>query len=526
MLLMGILRLGTHWFARIETHRLFSLTRGRLWLWAAVAIFVVAAAVRLPFIDDPYFSLQPVREYRSAIIARAFYFQKASDIEEWEKEIASLSREREWVLEPPVMEWLAAQVYQIAGGERVWAPRLLATGFWLASAAFLYLIISELAGELAAFWGAVYYLFVPLGMRASLSFMPDPLMIMLFTASLWAVVRYDRNPSWKRLIIAAVATGACLLVKPLCLFVLLGGFVALKVARHGPRGLMHLHNIAFLVAAVIPMAIYYGYGLLVAGFLQGQADMSFMPHLLRTKIFWQNWFFMAGNEVEFGPMVGALAGYSLLPKGRMRFLLTGLFGGYILFGLIFTYHIHTHGYYQLQLVAIVALALSPILANVFQGLMRRGIDLWSGIAMGAIVLIVMVLTVRDFRSWPALTVFETRAVAEEIGAIVNHSPQVVYIAKFYGRPLEYHGQFSGTFWPRPDNSGVYNPDGPGRETIRGRLEALPFEPHFFVITNMAEFQQDHADLRAYLETACQLVAKAPEYLIYTDCDLSFSDEDL
>ena len=51
--------------------------------------------------------------------------------------------------------------------------------------------------------------------------------------------------------------------------------------------------------------------------------------------------------------------------------MAGLWGGYFLFGLVFTYHIHTHGYYSLQFVPIVALSLGP-LWDLVEGYIGRG----------------------------------------------------------------------------------------------------------------------------------------------------------
>jgi hypothetical protein len=77
-------------------------------------------------------------------------------------------------------------------------------------------------------------------------------------------------------------------------------------------------------------------------------------------------------------------------------------------------------------------------------------------------------------------VFESPALAQEIGQLVNHSTATVYLSPFYGRPLEYFGQLSGAYWPRPTSYGIYNPHlSDGRLTnvsIEERLAALNFTP--------------------------------------------------
>jgi hypothetical protein len=326
----------------------------------AVSLFlllVLAVIMRLPYLDDQYFTLLPVREYRSAIIARSFFFNARSEIPQWQQEIATISMQREGLLEPPVTEWVTASLYRLSGGELTWAPRIVALGFWLSGAVFLFLLLRRWTILPAALAATAYFLFAPLAMQASLSFMPDPLMIMLLIFSLWAIVRHDEKPTTQRLVVAGLGVGLCLLVKPVGLFTLLGSYIALKYRRGGLHNLFGSPSIVFYSLAAAPVATYYAYGLFAAGFLENQAAMSFMPHLLLTRYFWKEWFFVAGGAVGWDAVIAGLFGYILLSPGPMRTLLFGYAGGYFLFGLVFTYHIHTHGYYHLQLLVLISLSL-------------------------------------------------------------------------------------------------------------------------------------------------------------------------
>ena len=83
-----------------------------------IGLFLLAGAVRLMNMEAPGLALD--REYRSALIARAYYFEMAGDVPQWRRDVASASMERQGILEPPVMELLVALTYRVVGGEHLW----------------------------------------------------------------------------------------------------------------------------------------------------------------------------------------------------------------------------------------------------------------------------------------------------------------------------------------------------------------------------------------------------------------------
>jgi hypothetical protein len=69
---------------------------------------------------------------------------------------------------------------------------------------------------------------------------------------------------------------------------------------------------------------------------------------------------------------------------------------------------------------------------------------------------------------------------------------------------------------------LYRKRGERSLTVEERLEALPFTPDFFVITDFREFDGNHADLKDFLLRRCALVADTSEYLIYNSCGAPLS----
>ena len=83
----------------------------------------------------------------------------------------------------------------------------------------------------------------------------------------------------------------------------------------------------------------------------------------------------------------ALLGALLLSKGLARALLIGLLSGYIVFGLVFTYHIQTHSYYSLQLVPIVALAIGFIVELVGAHVSQVATQWYERVAIFGVLLV-------------------------------------------------------------------------------------------------------------------------------------------
>ncbi|MBE2199752.1 MAG: glycosyltransferase family 39 protein [Anaerolinea sp.] len=489
--------------------------------WLAVLLFLMffaAGGIRLYNIQKPFVGLLPVREFRSAIIARDIYYDLNSEkIPAWQREVAHISREAEWSLEPPVLEWLTAVTFYFAGGEQLWIPRFYATLFWLVSGFIFWQIARDLYGAETAVILTTYYLFVPIGIIASKSFQPDTLMMMFYMACLWAILRYDQNPTRRHLVWVMLASGLALFIRPLCLFAIVGAFTALLVYRflHGEtRPLSHV--VLFCAALLLGLA-YYAYGLLIADSLAGQAEITFQPHLLLRREFWQGWIYTELDAVTLVGVIAALCGLALLNSPRLQWLLTGLWGSYVVFGLIFNYHIMTHNYYHLQLAPTIALSAGPFVAFLWthvQGLSRpRWRTVWLGGVLAIFVLLASWQVIQQGRWSPN---FENQALATEIGEQVHHSTRTVYLSPYYGRPLEYLGLLSGAYWPRPDTQKLYLGPEVKWATVSERLAEIPFTPEYFIITDFREYTTHHSDLRAYLR-ACSLVAQTENYLIYEHC---------
>jgi 4-amino-4-deoxy-L-arabinose transferase-like glycosyltransferase len=464
-------------------------------------LFLTALGVRLYRVGDPPFNFHETRQYRSLIIARAYYFDGAPSIPEWQKRVAQASRQKQGVLEPPILELLVSLGYRALGGERLWLPQVLSILFWLTGGAFLYRIGRRVADADGALAAVAFYLLVPFAVVASRSVQPDPLMVMLILASVCAIMRYHEAPSRARLGVAAVSSALAFMVKPGSVFAILGAFVALEALRRGIRSaLTSRAALMFVATTALPTLAVYAVGVLSGRFLVGEATKTVLPQLWVSPFFWRSWLGNIDLTVGLIPFVVALVGLLLLPGGVPRALMLGLWIGYASFGLLFNYNVATHDYYQLQLIPIVGLSIGPVVALIA----KRSRELHPGwrwrVAACLVLLLALVPSVRTARSRLSNPdVWQKVTLEREIGDVVQHSTKTIFLSSDYGVPLEYHGLLSGSAWPLAADfewerlAGV--PTLGAEERFRAWFAAAA--PDYFIVEDLRELDQQ-PDLKRFL----------------------------
>lgn len=482
-----------------------------------LAMFLLATLLRLDEIRAPGHLLD--REYTSAIFARAYYFTNNDTIEAWRRDIAITARNQQPVLEPPLVDYLVSLIYRLTGREELYYARYLTNTFWLIGGIFIFLIGKKLLSIDEAFIATAYYLFVPMGIIISRSFQPDSLMMMLFLISLYLLVLYFDAPSNKRLLIAAILTGITLLLRPLVIFAIFCAFLAFSIHRNRSwKKIIDLPLIIFGVVSLLPSVLYYGYGILFAGFMRWKISTSFMPYLLIKRDFWLGWFDNVVNVAEFMPLFLAILGFFLINNRKLQYLIVGLAISFIVFSVAFTYHIHTHPYYHIQLFPIVGLCIAPAVVGIINSLKQHAGKAWW-LPVVAVSLLTLFLSYREVRGSLYQTRLENPGAAREIGEIIHHSPRTVYVAFYYGIPLEYYGEFGGAPWPVRIEDEFYRRPGERELSVEERIAGLGFEPEYFVITHFDLYNRKHQDLQAYLMDNCLPLEETESYLIYANCEV-------
>jgi hypothetical protein len=496
----------------------------------------MAFCLRLYGIFDLPMDFYPVRQYHSALLARGFF--------EWllTGELDTLPPDG--IIEPPILELVTSFSYLIFGEEHLWIPRLLSALFWMVGGVFLYQIAKKISSPNGAVFSVFFYLFAPYSVLPSRAFMPDPLMIMLLLISVFTILRYHEQPSSRRLAIAALASSLAVFAKPvMCFFQIFGAFVSLAVYRRGVRRtLTSPHLWIFTGLSVLPAGFYYLYGTLIAGFLKPDISGRVVPRLLLEALFWEFWGAQIGLVVGYTALIGALLGILLLHPGLPRVLMIGLWGGYLLFGLVYTQHIQTHDYYSLQLIPVVALSLGPIgtfVTNqlkqpVHRGYPSRGGRLYTRqVIILALCILALIFNLAEHRiisniasnlrgaTQPTSKYANNVATYQEIGEVVNHSRHTLLLfgnTLDYGFPLLYHGRFSAVLWPRSHEQGELS-----TEELFNDLSSED-SAEYFIISTKTDYvgswesedweSEKYEELRSFLTKRFPMIAQGEDYVVF------------
>lgn len=403
-------------------------------------MLLAALGVRLHRLGDPPFDFHPTRQFHAAVIARSLDLVSRPETPPRQRAVAQTNLAREPILEPPLLEHLSLASHRHLGVDYLLAPRLVSVFSWVAGAAPLAAIARRFLGS-RAILAAAMYLLLPFGVLASRSFQPDPLMVSASLFALWAILRHDEAPDPRRLAWAVAAAAAASFLKPPVAFFFLGGaFLSLSVARHGlRRGLVRADVVAFFALAPLPAALYAAHGLLATSALRSQSRSLLQLSWLHEARFWNGWPEMLDRVLGVPLLAAAVLGV-LLAEGRLRALLLGLWAGYLAFGLVFTYHIHTHDYYHLPALPIAVLSLCPLVALAARPAVAR-----AGLAL---VLATAPLVWRSAR-----TIDEAPSPAPRMAALgalrdlLGPTDRAVSLSSDYGLSLAYFSDISSIGWP-------------------------------------------------------------------------------
>lgn len=460
-----------------------------------LGIFILACALRIYHIGSPPLDFEPERQYHSFILARNYFLQNSDSAPEWRKKLWQQNAAEEYVREPPILEHVIATAYRITGKEQFWISRSLSVIFWLAGGWVLFRLLKNLVGQNGAVFSLVFYLFNPFGIVASRAFMPDPLMILIAILAINSFVRYYSKQSRSSLFLCAILSGVASLIKPFCLIPLLTTFLLLMLEIHGRDIKSIVKNLFFFLLIVGIVAVpYYLSGLLPGGgFLRGYSSVSIMPRLWFKPYYWGGWFDLIRMTAGYIPFIMGLIGILLTDKGLLRTLLMGLWLGYLFFCLLFTYHIHTHDYYHLILIPIIAMSIAPIGSAVFETMRFQPGPIFRWLFAG-ILIFGAAASVHEARSrWKAVQDYVQTEVssAVEIGEVLNHSSDVISLASYYAKPLKYQAEIGGKRWPYTYDFRANEIIGLENKTAQIRLqEDLKLYPlKYFVVSDLEELNR-------------------------------------
>ncbi len=258
---------------------------------------------------------------------------------------------------------------------------------------------------------------------------------------------------------------------------------------------------------------------------------------------------MVGSVTGYLAFILAVFGFINARKGLPKTLLTGLWSGYLLFGLSATYQMHTHSYYHIPFIPIAALSLGPIGAGAVYIVPKLLYKRWR---LSVVLFILFTISAvgfsgqlksyvsghkkelkfaaavmginPEFKEFLAGHYERELKVAREIGEYVEHSTNTVFLTPDFGRVLAYYGELSGLPWPtgislnerkiRGTRVPNINEDFTPQYIMIGfQGKYIKYTPDFFIVTDFSEFEKQ-SDLRDHLNRNFPLLVKNEQYLIY------------
>src|SRR5437667_375424 len=254
------------------------------------AIWILAVAVRLMFIDQPYVDHWSWRQSDVAAIARNFYdggFRFAYPQIDWAGNATGYVG-----TEFPILPFVAAICYKFAGIHE-WIGRSQAVIFFAVSLPFFFLLVREIFGSTAAVWATFFFSFTPLNIFAGRSFMPDVPSLSLAIIGLYFFLRWTHDQKWTPFFAAAIAISLSILIKVTSIVIAAPLLYVLAAVcdrrrnkerrfpkppgRSGDRPSLNfgahrapLQLIAFAAIALLPSAIWYWHAYQIA--------QRFYPH--------------------------------------------------------------------------------------------------------------------------------------------------------------------------------------------------------------------------------------------------------
>lgn len=467
--------------------------------FVAGIVLVLGLGLRLTYLDVPPMEFHPTRQYRAALIARA---SSATAMQSLAPEARAAAQQMgaQEALEPQVMEGLAVAAYAAIGHEDLRAPRLFSIAAWLLAAACAAWLV-RLSGAPA--WAALVPLAVtlltPYGIDASRAFMPDPLMTGLTMLALALAVRHARCPSHTgQVALILTVAGACY-VKPMAGLLCVPALLLAQLAVRGWRGLL-VGGISATVA-MAPTVVYYS-ALMTAD--SRIDDRRFFPQLWTQTAFWSGWLEMVDRVVGLQALVFALVALVVVRR-PVRAVMGGAWLGYLFMGFVFPHHIHTHDYYSLPLIPLVAASLGAGLPWLLGAVAGR----WRALAAATVVLLLLAWPLRTAEGrHPWGNVRRARLVAADytrIGMLVDHSTRVATLEGAYGFPLAYHGQMGAVQLALSIDRAVARLQGQELPSAMEQMRGLGAD--FFVGTLYPEVAAQ-PDLARWLDERGRLIERA------------------
>jgi hypothetical protein len=480
-------------------------------IFLAVLLVTLGLLIRIYDLSDAPLDFHPTRQLHSALMARGMYYQLTGDTSA--KAVKAIQQwKMEGLIEPPVMEWLAALGYWAAGSVDLRIPRMIAIVFWLL-AVIPFLSFTKRENDWkAALIGAAFFLFYPYGIIASRSFQPETLLVLLLAIFMMALMFWDKQRSWKWAVWAGLLGGLAIFIKTVAAFFVAGMWLGWLLSDQNWKGIFKEKKIwTALLLTVLPYAVYLAYGLWIDKSYAGQFSLRFFPSMWTELSFYLRWLSNLRRVVGVEWLTLGLVGTLLIDNKSMRNILIGAWIGYILLGFALPHHISTHDYYHLPLLLLVACGISGLFKIILTFIETKS----SGIRILSSMFFIFLFGVyaMDARSeLKKVNYTEEAAFWERVATLFSPTDKVVALSQDYGNRLAYWGWFTPRNWPSLDDIELRQEAGQDL-SLEDYFEDYTTGYDYFMVTDFNEFARQ-PELEKWLHANYPLLSTEEGVLVF------------
>lgn len=486
-----------------------------------IILFIIvcsAIVVRLPMIESVDFL--PMKQTIAFIETKNIFLNHKELPPEIELYVSNAQMQQVSKRELPILESIYGYIYYLIDKEVIFVPKLLSIFTWILSGIYLFRILKHFFTFTPSALSLIIYLNIPFGVLISRSYLTEPYLMAFFAMSIFYIIKFKDNESFKNLLIAAVPSFILCLLKIDYIILISFFYMFYCFLFNGFRkSLFNYYNYLFAIL-IFSSSIFYLNNIVNDENLNSFIRTQFNFYLFLNPSFWLGWIAQISIVATLPLFVIMIIVIYIIKKDNQKFraLTYALVIAYLIKALLQTYYTSTHDYYNVSLILITCLV-SGYFFNNFINLNY----LYSRIPK----LFFFSFLVIAFSLNSGIEIFKTNYdrkarmekneinSAYKIGEILKNNTKILFLSYSEGYPLMYYGNMSGK-GINLRNEILENHLGekkiPNLDTYINQNE-LHFVPEYFVVTDIYEFKRKKS-LKDYLEKNYKIYYKELDYIIY------------
>jgi 4-amino-4-deoxy-L-arabinose transferase-like glycosyltransferase len=489
----------------------------------AVLISIAAVAARLILIDQPFVDNWSWRQSDVAAIARNYFqgeFHFARPQIDWAGDQPGYVG-----TEFPILPFIAALLYKLLGVHE-WIGRIQAVILFAISLPFFFLLVRNVAGEIAGLWAQLFYSFAPLGIMASRCFIPDTPSLALSIVGLYyferwvaeqrsGVLQGSGAPAFA-FVASALCISSAILIKATSILIV-APLVGLGFQHFRFSAFWHVRLWLFAAIALLPSAVWYWHAY--------QISLQFYPHHFfgagGVKIMSPAWYWKIAQQILTSTLTPVLFGIGaaglFVAKSRSSacpfyWWLISM----ILFIIIVGYG-NRHPWYRLPLVPIFAAFAGVACARVMSLSIFADARSYGALFMRAVFSIALIAFAACAFDYSKRFYKNTAAPMRDAGLVLKRiaEPNALIVAADNGDPtIFYYAERKG--WHFLEVDGIYYGEPTRSAQAIVELETLQKRgANFLVFTSDTSWWLDYyQELEQYVTSNSIQVEATPEFKIY------------